>query len=206
MIVGKPRQQQLIFEGNSLTNTGATSGGSLVTNGHYIPKSLYDAVRTGRALAYRSYAVNSRTQTLINGDLSTNIYPFVKKNDIIVLWEGTNDIFVNALSGADAYANLVTYRNAVDDLGAILVVGTIIARDWATDDVDLMDRVDAYNALVMANSGSFAAVCPLHQDAAFNAKADASNATYYLADKLHQAVGGQDLVISLMTTTINSVL
>lgn len=200
---GIPRQRQIFFEGNSLF---ARATGGSVDNGHFIPVSIYDAVRSGRTLAYRSLAIAGRTQTQINSSLSTNILPHARYNDVIVLWEGTNDMYVNDLSGAAAYANLVTYRDAVVALGAKLVVCTVIARDYVDDDADLMDRIDAYNALVMANSSLFTAVCALHQDAAFNARADASNLTYYNADKIHQAQGGQDLVVTLLTPVVSGIL
>lgn len=174
--------------------------------GHFIPVSVYDAVRSGRTLAYTSLALAGRTQTQINAALGTNISPRARYNDVVVLWEGTNDMYLNDLSGADAYANLVTYRNAVIALGAKLVVCTVIARDYVDDDPDLMDRIDAYNVLVRNNSGLFTAVCDLAANAAFDTRADASNTTYYNADKIHQAQGGQDLVITLLTPVVEGIL
>jgi hypothetical protein len=200
---GIPRQRQIFFEGNSLF---ARATGGAIDNGHFIPSSVYGGVISGRTLAYQSLAIAGRTQTQINAAIGTNITPYVRHNDVIVLWEGTNDMYVNDLSGAAAYANLITYRNAVVALGAKLVVATVIARDYVDDDVDLMDRIDAYNALVMANSSLFEAVCALHQDAAFNARADAANLTYYNADKIHQAQGGQDLVVTLLTPVVEGIL
>lgn len=200
---GIPRQRQIFFEGNSLF---ARAAGGSIDNGHFTPVTVYDAVRSGITLAYTSLAIAGRTQTQINSSLSTNITSKARHNDIIVLWEGTNDMYVNDLSGADAYANLITYRNAVIALGVKLVVCTVIARDYVDDDVDLMDRIDAYNALVMANTGLFDGVCALHQDVAFNERADASNTTYYNADKIHQAQGGQDLVITLLTPVVEGIL
>lgn len=203
MNLGIPRQRNIFFEGNSLF---ARATGGALDGGHFIPLSIYNTVRTARILAYQSFAIAGRTQTQINSSLSTNITPRAKYDDVIVLWEGTNDMYVNDLSGAAAYANLVTYRDAVVALGAKLVVATVIARDYVDDDVDLMDRIDAYNALVMANTSLFEAVCPLHQNAAFNARADASNLTYYNADKIHQAQGGQDLVVTLLTAVVEGIL
>ena len=200
---GIPRQRNIIFEGNSLFFRAT---GGAVDGGRFIPVSIYESVRVGRTLAFHELSLAGRTQTQINAALSTNIYPVAKHNDVIVLWEGTNDMYVNDLSGAAAYANLVTYRNAVVALGAKLVVATVIARDYLDDDVDLMDRIDAYNALVMANTSLFDGVCALHQDAAFNARADASNLTYYNADKIHQAQGGQDLVVTLLTPVVEGIL
>lgn len=201
---GEKRQRNLIFEGNSLTDLGQDGG---PVYGQYIPLTVYANVRTGRVLNYRCYSISGRTQTQINASLPTNILPFIKAGDIIVNWEGTNDLFVNSLSAADAYANLVTYSQAVRAMGVKLVICTVIARDFATDPPDLMDRVDAYNVLVRNNASSICeAVCDLGADAMFDTRADTANGTNYKADKVHLATAGQNNVITLMTTSINSIL
>jgi hypothetical protein len=203
MNLGIPRQRRLIFEGNSLSYR--QSGGA-ADGGNYIPLTMYNTLRSGRTLAYHSFAISGRTQTQINSSLSTNIYPIAKYNDVIFLWEGTNDMYVNDLSGAAAYANLITYRDAVVDLGAKLIVATVIARDYVDDDADLMDRIDDYNDLVMTNSNLFEDVVPLHQNSHFDTRADAADTNYYQSDKIHQALNGQDLVISIATPIISAVL
>lgn len=193
-------QRKIIFEGNSLFNLGPNT--SSVQNGHYIPSTVYAGL-TGRIFAYTSLAISARTQTQINTDVSTAIIPIVRPNDIIVLWEGTNDINLNALTAAQAYSNLTTYASTVRALGAKLVVCTVIARDQVGDPGDLMTRIDSYNALIRASSGTFDVICDLAADASFDTRADASSSDY-TADKLHLATTGQAKVVALLITSINT--
>jgi lysophospholipase L1-like esterase len=197
--------RKIIFEGNSLSDLSATG---FVYNENYVPGTVFNNVKalTDPDLVYYCFSKSGRTQTEINASISSLITPNVKANDIIFLWEGTNDMFVNGLSGAAAYANLITYRNTVVAMGAKLVVGTVAARDWATDDADLMDRIDDYNDLIRANSGLFHGVADIAASTLFDTKADASNTTYYLSDKLHLTQAGYDAVIAIITPVVTSIL
>lgn len=200
--IAAKRQRKLIFEGNSLS---AFAVNSSFANGYYIPQAVYTNVKaTHLPLVYTCLAISGRNQTQINTDIETNIRPIAAPGDIIVLWEGTNDMYTNGLSGAVAYANLVTYINTVKTYGARVVVCTVIARDYALDRADLMTDVDSYNNLVRSNASSLGiTVCDLAADPLFDTRADASNGTYYNGDKIHQATAGQDQMITLMTTTLN---
>jgi len=201
---GIPRQRNIIFEGNSLFNYMSNAGGLF---GFYIPQGVYNNVKGSYVLAYTSFAISGRNQTQINSSISTNIAPLVKFKDVIIVWEGTNDLYTNGLSGQAAYDNLTTYVNMVRAYGAIVIVCTVIARDGATDSADLMTRIGDYNTLVRNNAGSLGiTVCDLAADPLFDTRADASNATYYNADKIHQTTAGQDRVITLLSTTTTSVL
>lgn len=197
-------QRRIFFEGNSLMNCAInfSAGG-----GQYIPNQVYNGLTKTR-LSMFSYAISGRNQTQINASLPTNIYPYLRENDIIVLWEGANDMYTNGISGADAYANLVTYSTAVRSRGAKLIVCNVIARDYTLDPADLMDtRIPAYNQLTRDNS---ATICDALVDLAgypeFNARADASNTTFYNSDKIHQATAGQTLVINGLIAAIQPLL
>lgn len=200
---GIPLQRNIIFEGNSLFNRqtgGATDGGQ------YIPVTVYNNVRATYPLAYQSRAISGRNQSQINAAITTNIAPFAKRNDVMVIWEGTNDLYTNGVTGQQAYDNLMTYVTTVRGYGAKVVVCTVIARDYALDPADLMDRIAAYNTLIRNNTSNFDAVCDLAADPVFDTRADASNTTYYNADKIHQAQGGQDQVVTLLTATLIALL
>lgn len=206
MIISRSRntQRRIFFEGNSLMNCAINFGG---TGGQYIPNQVYSGL-TKSKLAMFSYAISGRNQTQINAALPTNIYPYLLEGDLIVLWEGTNDMYTNGLSGADAYANLVTYSTAVRSRGAKLIVCNVIARDFSGDAADLMNtRIPAYNQLTRDNSSS---ICDAFVDLAsypeFDTRSDASNLTYYNADKIHQATAGQTLVINGLISAIQPLL
>lgn len=201
---GIPRQRSIIFDGNSLFNNVTNLN---VAGGQYVPIRVYANLISSNIIAWQCYAKGGRTQTQINADIPNNIAPQVKTRDIIVLWEGTNDLNVNGLSAADAYSNLVTYANTVRAYGVKLVICTVIARDGGSDPGDLMTRIDSYNSLVRANASSICdAICDLAADPLFDTRADASNSTYYLADKVHQTTAGQEYVISLINISVNMVL
>lgn len=203
---GKPRHRQIIFEGNSLSNHGPFAEG-LQLNGHYVPINTYAAILGATPLTFSSLAVSGRTQTQINAAVATALNPVIRKNDIVVIWEGTNDMAVNVLSGADAYANLVTYSTAVRALGAKLVIATVIARDYVTDRADLMTDIAAYNTLVRNNQAAICdAMCDLGADPVFDTRADASNSTYYNSDKIHLSTGGQNKAVTLLSATITTIL
>jgi hypothetical protein len=204
-IRGFPRQRNIIFEGNSLSNFNSNSS---VLNNHYVPRGIYDnQTGTYHPLAFTSFAISGRNQTQINASITSNIAPLCKKNDVIFLWEGTNDLNTNALSAAAAYANVVTYIQTVQGYGAVVIVGTVLARDFTGDAADLMTRIDSYNALVRSGAATYGyTVCDLAADPLFDTRADASNATYYNGDKLHQTTAGQDRVITLASTTMGTVL
>lgn len=205
---GYPRQRNLIFEGNSLFN-GAADGSE---NGHYITKSLYDNFKASYNIAMYDYSVFGRTNTLIFSEITTHINPLLKKNDVIVYWEGTNDMKVNSLTGTQSFANLVSYLTVVNTTGAKIIVCTVIARDYQgvnPDPAALMDTyIPQYNTLVRNNAATYGyTVCDLAADPKFDQRADANNATYYRAsDATHLVQAGSDAVIALINTTLTTVL
>lgn len=193
--------RKVYFEGNSLSNYGPGN----ILNGHYMPRRTYGFLSSYN-VAMKDLAISARTQTMINTDVAANVLSDLRKGDVIVLWEGTNDLRFNTLSGAQGWANVVTYANIVRPAGAKLIVCTITARDFSLDDADLMDRIDAYNVLARANSSVYDALCDVAADPVFDTRADASNTTYYNADKLHLTATGYDKVSDLLYPVIQSTL
>jgi hypothetical protein len=204
-IRGFPRHRNVMFEGNSLSDF---SSNSTLAHQFYVPINVFNGVTgTYHPLVFSCFAISGRTQTQINASITTNISPIAKRNDVIIDWEGTNDLYTNALSAADAYTNLLTYISTVKGYGAVVIVGTVLARDYVSDPADLMTRVDSYNSLVRSGASTYGyTVCDLAADPLFDTRADASNTTYYNADKIHQTTAGQDRVITLMTATLSTVL
>lgn len=200
------RQIKIFFEGNSLTALAVNS--ITIVGGQYVANTAYATVILSKnGVAMTSYAVSGRSQTDINASVSTNITPYVKQNDIIFLWEGTNDLNVNGASSAQAWTNVLTYINSVSSIGVKLIIGTVIARDKIGDAADLMTRIDEYNTLVRDNAIVYNyTVCDLGADPLFDVRADASNATYYNGDKVHLATAGQNTIAALISTSIISLI
>ena len=197
--------RRLIFEGNSLFNRYPSP--YIQPDGYYIPKRVY-ALTGARDDQYTfvNFSLSGQTQTLINQELPRRIKR-IQAGDVVVIWEGTNDLFANSLTGAQGFANLLTYIQAVKAVGATVVVCTIIARDAAGDPAGLMDtEIPAYNSLVNSNAVSVGyTVCDLAADARFNARADASSADYD-ADKFNLALAGQNYIATLLTTHLAGIL
>jgi hypothetical protein len=198
------RQRKLVFQGNSLfdTNVNHTINGL-----KYVTLKIYDNIRAVKTFAFFDFSVSGQDQTTINTLISTQISTFVKSGDIVVIWEGTNDLaHDNALTGAAAYAKLVTFIQACQAVGAKVIVCTAIARDLSGDAADLMTRIGDYNTLIRNNYVSLGVtLCDLGVDTHFDARGDCANATYYDTDKLHLVQTGQDLVASTITTSIQSI-
>jgi hypothetical protein len=203
--LGNKIQRKIFFEGNSLFNYDANS--TPINQSFYVPQGIYNGRTYSSGLAYQCYAVGGQQQTTINSNLSVNIIPFIRQGDVIFLWEGTNDLNIGGLTGLQAYNNVLTYANAVIPLGVKLIVGTVLARDKTTDAADLMTRIGDYNTLLRNNAASVGyTVCDFAADTHFDERADASNATYYNADKVHLIQAGYDIIISMGITTLNAIL
>lgn len=197
--------RKIIFEGNSLSCE--TQDGT-ITGGNYIPISTYNALKGSSNLSLTTLAVSARTQAMINASQSTLVLPFVYQNDIIVLWEGTNDMGIGGLNATQAWSNVVTYINGLLGKNVKLVICTVIARDAVGDRAGLMDtEIPSYNTLIKDSAATYGyTVCDLAENINFDSRADASNTTYYNADKLHLKQAGQDLIITIITNIIITIL
>lgn len=201
------QQRKLWFEGNSLLNLKAGSGATTVDyGGKYIPISCYNNLLSN-VLALNSLAVESRTGTQILASAPTAIVPYLRQGDIVVYWEGINDMYLNSLTGAQAWANVTSYLALVKTTTAKVIICTAIARDFTLDPASLMDtNIPAYNTLIRNNTSLGYTVCDLAANALFDTRADASNATYYQADKVHLQTAGSDVIHPLITTAITAIL
>ena len=193
--------RNIIFHGNSLFNLANNS--NTVSNGHYCANKIYTNILAGGKTKLNTIhlSINGNPTTTKITNWSTQTLPVIKENDLVVLWEITNDVNVNALTGAQAYANLVTFAGLVHGVGAKIVCATAIPRNYISD-TDQNARNFDCNTLLRASSGIFDLVIDLNADPVFDSQADASNTTYYLSDKLHLTGTGQDYVANLFSTTI----
>lgn len=198
-------QRRIIFNGNSHFNLAQNS--VTVTNNYHVPITIYNNLRASYKLTSAIFAVGGNPTTTINNNFNTQNLPVIRSRDVVVIWEVTNDLSVNNLTGQQAYDELVEFANSVHALGAYVIVATTIPRNHVDDAADIWTRGQACNTLIRsAPAGTFDAVCDLAADPVFDAEIDCDNTTYYNADKLHLATAGQNQVISLLTTTISNFL
>lgn len=201
---GMENQRRIIFNGNSHFNLAVNS--ITITNDYYVPVSIYNNVRASYSLAASIFAVGGNPTTTINTNFATQNAPIIKYGDIVVLWEITNDLSVNGLTGQQAYDQVATFAASVRALGAKILVGTCAARNHTNDPADIFTRGQDCNTLIRNNSSLFDAICDIGADPLFDEETDCDNTTYYNADKLHFATAGQARIINLWTTSISNYL
>lgn len=194
--------RQIIFDGNSLTNIDA----SLNTFKYYLPiKLFYDLRTAGKIFAGQHYGISGKRTSQLIADFPTKIAPFLRKGDIVILWEITNDVG-QAIGSQQAYNNLVTYSGLVRDKGAKIVVVNFIARDSVGDYVNLNADGFGVNALLAADTTNFDGKVDVGSLPQFDAKSDCANTTYYNADKVHLTNTGYDLISAQIQTVIQSMI
>lgn len=194
--------RQIFFEGNSLFNN---ISGANVAGGNFVTMTAQTTlVALPKTFAAHHYAIGGQTQAQINSAFSTRISPYFRSNDIYVIWEGRNDMRVNGLTGAQAFANLQTCITNIKGLGGKVVVCTIAKSNYTGggEPADLVNYINTYNALVRAISDPDVSVADIGADSHFDDVADADNTTYYLSDKLHMNTTGQTLAASIVSTAI----
>ncbi len=197
------QQQQVIVDGNSLTQKDGTD----LNFKYRMPLTLFSTLRTNNKIfGGQHYGISGKRTSQLITDFPTKIAPYLKPNDIVVLWEITNDIGSGGVTAQQAYDNVVTYVNLIRALGAKCVVVGFIARDFAGDAADINTRGFACNALLAANPNVYDGFVDVGTNTAFDTKADASNLTYYLADKIHLTNVGYDLIATLIEPTIRGLI
>lgn len=196
------KHRNIIYHGNSLMNLA--SGSNTVSNGHYLSNKIHTSlIASKNYLSAVFLSINGNPCATKIANWSTQTLPVIKENDIVILWEIQNDVNAGGLTGAQAYANYVTMAGLVHGVGAKIVAVTATPRD-VVGDTDQNTRNLACNALIMADNTNFDLKIDMTTNAAFDAQADASNATYYLSDKLHFTTAGQDLAASIISTALLS--
>lgn len=200
-----PNTKRLFIQGNSLLDTGLNH---LVNNQKYVTYTLYDNIRANYpSLSLHDYSISGQDQVQINALMTAQFTPqMVRPWDVVVNWEGTNNLsHYPTKTGAQAFADLQTWVSHVSQYTSKIIICTIIARDITGDPADLMTRINDFNVLVRANySGNN--LCDLAANSNLWPRSAASNTTYYDTDKLHLVSGGQNLVISLLTTAIQNII
>lgn len=199
IVKGVPRQRQVIFEGNSLqANTN-------LAYANYLPMGVYSIlIAAGHKLVYSCYAIGGKSQPVINATINTHYIPFLREGDIVFLWEGT--VSLNLKTAAECIVDLQTFISAIVPTGAQLIIGTVIAKDQAGAPADAQQRLQDYNLWVRNNTNLGYTVCDLGAEPNFNEMSDASNLTYYDADKLHTTNAGKDLQMPVIANSITSLL
>jgi lysophospholipase L1-like esterase len=123
-VVNNIQSRKILFLGNSLT--ACISGVTL--NGYRMPNTLYSSVvGVPKNYALATYALGGRTGTQILAAWSTIVSNFnPRQGDVVIVWEGINDLGSGGKTAAETYQNLVDICTNVRNTGAKAVLVDII--------------------------------------------------------------------------------
>lgn len=181
----------VIADGNSLT------AGQDSTAGNDYPSVLSRLL--GLHWAKFNFGVGGQTTEQINADAAAQVdprYNAANAKNIVVFWEGRNSMVPTGgnESAAVSYAASTTYVQGRQAAGFKVILCTVID-DQGADSTGFTAKQNAYNALAVANTAGADLVVQLHLDARLS---DASNATYFNADKIHLTDAGYAVVAQLV--------
>lgn len=156
----------------------------------------------GQGLNYIYGVAPSNSYGTLTQDAVTRIDPFLAQSGTkyLIIFAGTNDIFLNSISGANTWTLLLAYINARISAGWAanrICVVTMLPRQGSHES----DRT-AYNGAIRSNQGSMGY---LIADAAANSTlgdaGDKNNATYY-ADTIHLTDSGQAVLAGIISAQL----
>lgn len=202
MAVGTPSRVKLFMNGNSLMSSNANH---TVANARYISHTMYaNLLALNYDLALFDYSRGSQTQSQINDVMASQInVNTCGANDIVLIWEITNELGINqTITAQQAFDVQKTYVDYVKQFTQKYIVCTCAARDFATDLITLMPKIDEVNAMTRIEYPDPINLCDIAANSNFDTKAKASISPPYDPDKLHLLQGGCDAVIGLMQPKI----
>jgi len=200
----------IITSGDSLTR-----GYGLDVDGSY-PYQLYGLLGSNSGYFMYNEGVDGSTlldtdsraaaaggiDTLTFGGNGLHARPIV----YLVLWAGTNDIYVNGDTAATAYSRLatnVTNRKATGKYDKIIVVNCIPRGSSTTGWSDYNTQISTNWSTLQADGADI--LVDVTTDTAFDQGTDPSNTTYYQADLTHLTNAGEAKIAALVKTAILAV-
>lgn len=185
----KSSYRRLILHGNSLF---ANLEGNVNYGKRVMQRLNTQIVNNDKRIALFDYSIPGRRTPDMPTDYAT-WGSMVRPNDIVVVWELTNDLNANVATAQEAYDNMNDYALTLRNAGAYVVGLTCIARDSSGLSANFETRRTDCNALLLASS-NFHEIVDVAALPEFDAVADCSNATYYNADKVHLTQTGYELI------------
>lgn len=126
------------------------------------------------------------------------------QNNILVVWIGTNDMAVDGTDGVPLEADLAAYCAARRNNGWKVIVLTAIDRQNAGLPGDFQTQRAAFNAAVVSNWAAYAdALVDVAADTRLD---DATDTTYFAADKIHLNATGYGVVADLIWPEVDGLL
>jgi lysophospholipase L1-like esterase len=189
---------RIIADGNSLI-AGQEASREFV-------RVVCDLLAPYQAYDGEGYGVGGQTTAQMSSDAGAQIdprYSASRPRNILLVWEGTNHLFLDeGLSAADAFAAITSYCQArkTANAGWQIVVLTVLPRTVAGGST-FEARRQSLNALIRAGHASYDAVADVGADATIGAAGAFNNATYY-SDLTHLSDAGQLVAAALVRDAI----
>jgi hypothetical protein len=135
----------------------------------------------------------------------TNSYfDAARRANVLVVWEGTNDIVVNGANATTAYNNLVSYCQARQAEGWKVVIVTILPREQNSTHNTARATV---NTNIRTNWATFAnALADVAANTTIGDDGDETNATNYDADQTHLNATGAAIAAGIIAPAVQSLL
>lgn len=187
--------KKLVFYGNSLFHLSEGN----VFYGFGVSRYVRTNMSPRPPVEDYSYQ-GKNTQQLIS-EFPTVVAPYIHPNDVVVIWEGVNDIA--ATNGnqtpAQALTNLKSLSTLIHAKGCKCVLLTCVPID-NTYVVDA-DRL-SLNSLILADTSFWDNVIDMTTETIFDTYTDVNNSTYYETDKRHHKTVAQAIVGARIVTII----
>lgn len=197
-----------------VTVRGATSvyidciGDSITEDTRWTYVSALDALRPADIFAnygvsgimIGTYPTTDAASTEIVNGAITNLDDTTKPRIAMVLL-GANNI-LQGWTGSATYNALVPFVAALKASGFFVGISTITA----IDDWNLMQQIDAANALIRADNAGADFLWDVAADSRFATQAAAQNYTYYQTDGLHPTRTGGDIIAGIADAALDIAL
>ncbi len=197
----------IIFDGNSLTNSGLEGGYGA---GPKYPEAVQAmAPWTTNGATFYNFGVGGQTTQAMINDATTQIDPLFDADVtcVVVAWEIGNDIHFNGDATA-AFNRFKSYCQARQTVGFKVVVLNVTPRDLSPDLTPAGDtyaqwwtKAQAANALLAAQWTDFA---DAFVDLAADSRLDDPLDTTYYFDKVHHNGTGRGVIAQLVNPEILS--
>ncbi len=199
----------IIYEGDSITYNSSNGG---PTDASAWPLQVTSALQTYTGKTWTGYNVAAGGATYanqINTDQQQQVldkYDSFKARNILVLWAGTNDIFVaggGAASVTQLLSDTVAYITTAKNKGFTVFVCTMLPRSGfgpppASFETDRL----SFNAQLPAAVSGLATVI----DTGMISQLQNVNSSTYYVDQVHPTAAGNVLIKNLVSASIEAVL
>lgn len=193
-----PDASQVICDGNSMTvghpdDLGPTS----------YPRQLH--VLLGDKWLVWNLGVDSQDTGAMSADAGTQIDGLCSKTrhlNVVVCWEGTNDICMDDTGGATAFERLSAYCTARQKVGFKVVMCTILPRSRDTTPADFETQRQVCNAAIRANWKTCAdGLADLAADHRIGDAGDEADTAYFM-DGVHLTAAGNAIVAQIVKSEV----